>query len=89
MKLGLGMACAAAIAASTALTAPALAQDKVSLVVNTVQIFGTIDPAKVNDYTEYMAAVNLYDGLTTVSPEGQVVPQLRLRSPPLSNLSLP
>ncbi|MBW8636125.1 ABC transporter substrate-binding protein [Hoeflea sp. WL0058] len=75
-KLGLGLACAAAIAASTALTAPAVAQDKVSLVVNTVQIFGTIDPAKVNDYTEYMAAVNLYDGLTTVSPEGQVVPQL-------------
>jgi peptide/nickel transport system substrate-binding protein len=67
---------AAALAAATALTSPALAQDKVSLVVNTVQIFGTIDPAKVTDYTEYMAAVNLYDALTTVASSGEVVPQL-------------
>ena len=29
--------------------------------VNAVQIFGTIDPAKINDYTEYMAGVNLYE----------------------------
>jgi len=29
--------------------------------VNVVQIFGTIDPAKVNDYTEYMAGVNMYE----------------------------
>ena len=28
--------------------------------VNTVQIFGTIDPAKINDYTEYMAGVTKY-----------------------------
>lgn len=67
---------AAALAAATALTAPAVAQDKLSLVVNVVQIFGTVDPAKVTDYTEYMAAVNLYDGLTTVSSAGEVVPQL-------------
>ncbi|MEX0954975.1 MAG: ABC transporter substrate-binding protein [Rhizobiaceae bacterium] len=67
---------AAALAAATALTAPAVAQDKLSLVVNVVQIFGTVDPAKVTDYTEYMAAVNLYDGLTTVSSTGEVVPQL-------------
>ncbi|MCR4264754.1 ABC transporter substrate-binding protein [Nitratireductor sp. ZSWI3] len=67
---------AATLAAATALTAPAVAQDKLSLVVNVVQIFGTVDPAKVTDYTEYMAAVNLYDGLTTVSSEGEVIPQL-------------
>ena len=67
---------AAALAATTALTVPAVAQDKLSLVVNVVQIFGTVDPAKVTDYTEYMAAVNLYDGLTTVSSAGEVVPQL-------------
>lgn len=66
----------AALAAATALTAPAVAQGKLSLVVNVVQIFGTVDPAKVTDYTEYMAAVNLYDGLTTVNKEGEVVPQL-------------
>lgn len=71
-----GMALAAGLAAATTLTAPALADDKVTLVVNTVQIFGTIDPAKINDYTEYMAAVNLYDGLTTVNGAGQIVPQL-------------
>lgn len=66
----------AVLAATTALTAPAMAQDKLSLVVNVVQIFGTVDPAKITDYTEYMAAVNLYDGLTTVSSGGEVVPQL-------------
>lgn len=55
---------------------PALAQDPVSITVNMVQIIGTIDPAKVTDYTEYMAAVNLYDALTTVDGDGNVVPQL-------------
>lgn len=66
---------ATALAGLTAL--PALAQDgKVSATVNAVQIFGTIDPAKINDYTEYMAAVNLYDALTTVDGTGAVVPQL-------------
>ena len=44
--------------------------------MNTVQIFGTIDPAKISDYTDYMAAVNLYDGLVTVDPAGNLVPQL-------------
>lgn len=67
---------AAGLAAATALTAPAGAQDRLSLVVNVVQVFGTVDPAKVTDYTEYMAAVNLYDALTTVSSGGEVVPQL-------------
>jgi peptide/nickel transport system substrate-binding protein len=55
---------------------PALAQDEVAITVNMVQIIGSIDPAKVSDYTEYMAAVNLYDGLTTVDPDGNVIPQL-------------
>ncbi len=61
---------------TTALTAPAAAQEKVSIVVNATQEFGTIDPGKINDYTEYMAAVNLYSGLTTVNPDGSVVPEL-------------
>lgn len=56
---------------------PAAAQDdKVAITVNTVQIFGTIDPAKINDYTEYMAVVNLYDALTTVDGTGTIIPQL-------------
>ncbi|WP_319518469.1 ABC transporter substrate-binding protein [uncultured Martelella sp.] len=66
---------ALAASASTALV-PAAAQDKVSIVVNATQVFGTIDPARINDYTEYMAAVNLYDGLTTVAGDGSIVPQL-------------
>lgn len=49
---------------------------KTSITVNTTQIFGTIDPAKVKDYTEYMAAVNLYEGLTTVNPKGEAQPLL-------------
>ncbi|MDF1524364.1 MAG: ABC transporter substrate-binding protein [Trueperaceae bacterium] len=44
--------------------------------VNAVQIFGSIDPAIVSDYTDYMAAVNLYDGLVTIDENGAFVPQL-------------
>lgn len=54
--------------------APALAKNVVTM--NTVQIFGTIDPAKISDYTDYMAAVNLYDALVTVNAKGEIVPQL-------------
>ena len=39
----------------------------------TGQIFRSIDPAKVTDYTDYMGVVNLYDGLTTVEPDGSTV----------------
>ncbi len=52
----------------------ALAQNVVTM--NTVQIFGTIDPAKISDYTDYMAAVNLYDSLLTVDSGGNLIPQL-------------
>ena len=44
--------------------------------VNAVQIFGTIDPAKINDYTEYMAGVNLYEALTTLDGSGAIQPLL-------------
>jgi len=54
--------------------APALAKNVVTM--NTLQIFGTIDPAKISDYTDYMAAVNLYDGLVTVDSSGNLVPEL-------------
>ncbi|GGD28591.1 ABC transporter substrate-binding protein [Sinisalibacter lacisalsi] len=66
-------------ALALALTAPlpaAAQDDAVSISVNIVQIVGTIDPSKVTDYTEYMAAVNLYDALTAVMPDGSVQPQL-------------
>ncbi|MDB5538487.1 MAG: oligopeptide transporter, periplasmic oligopeptide-binding protein [Devosia sp.] len=53
--------------------APAMA---VTVTMNTVQIFGTIDPAKISDYTDYMAAVNLYDGLVTVDGDGNIIPEL-------------
>ncbi|MDN2567038.1 ABC transporter substrate-binding protein [Aquibium sp. A9E412] len=77
MKRFVPIALAAALAGTTALAGTARAQeDRISLVVNAVQIFGTVDPAKVNDYTEYMAIVNLYDALTTVDADGNVVPQL-------------
>ncbi|MFT4000029.1 MAG: ABC transporter substrate-binding protein [Rhizobium sp.] len=54
----------------------ASAADKVSIAVNTMQIFSSLDPAKVTDYTGYMAIVNMYDALTTVSPAGEIVPHL-------------
>lgn len=62
-------------AAATALfSGAATAQNVVT--VNVVQIFGTIDPAKINDYTEYMADVNLYDALTTLDSAGNILPLL-------------
>jgi peptide/nickel transport system substrate-binding protein len=64
-----------AIAATIGLAAvPVVA--KTAITVTATQIFGTIDPAKVKDYTEYMAAVNLYEGLTTVDPQGRILPLL-------------
>ncbi len=54
--------------------APVVAQNVVT--VNAVQIFGTIDPAKINDYTEYMAGVNMYEALTTLDGDGNIQPLL-------------
>ncbi|HVX82877.1 MAG TPA: ABC transporter substrate-binding protein [Devosiaceae bacterium] len=53
---------------------PALAETLVTM--NTVQIFSTIDPAKISDYTDYMAAVNLYDALVSVDEKGNLIPKL-------------
>lgn len=64
----------AALALGAIAAGAATAQTVVTM--NTVQIFGTIDPAKISDYTDYMAAVNLYDGLVTVDSSGNLVPQL-------------
>ena len=64
-----------AVALTAGLLAGAAAAQTV-VTMNTVQIFGTIDPAKISDYTDYMAAVNLYDGLVTVDGDGNLVPQL-------------
>jgi peptide/nickel transport system substrate-binding protein len=64
----------AALIAGTAGLSAASAETVVTM--NTVQIFGTIDPAKISDYTDYMAAVNLYDGLVTVDSKGNLVPEL-------------
>jgi len=65
---------AAALATSIASAAPAFADTVVTM--NTVQIFGTIDPAKISDYTDYMAGVNLYDGLVSVDGKGNLIPEL-------------
>ncbi|NKK56123.1 ABC transporter substrate-binding protein [Rhizobium leguminosarum bv. viciae] len=70
IALGTGMALLMNSAAATS------ADDKVSIAVNTMQIFSSLDPAKVTDYTGYMAIVNMYDGLTTVSLSGEIVPHL-------------
>ncbi|PKA42674.1 ABC transporter substrate-binding protein (plasmid) [Rhizobium sullae] len=70
LALGTGMALLMSSAAAFS------ADDKVSIAVNTMQIFSSLDPAKVTDYTGYMAIVNMYDGLTTVSPSGEIVPHL-------------
>jgi peptide/nickel transport system substrate-binding protein len=78
MKMNVRQRIATLLAGATALgitaTAPAMAANIVTM--NAVQIFGTIDPAKISDYTDYMAAVNLYDGLVNVDDKGNLVPEL-------------
>jgi peptide/nickel transport system substrate-binding protein len=64
------------LAPLAALLAISIAAAQTTVTMNVVQIFGTIDPAKVTDYTEYMAAVNLYDGLVTVDASGTIQPNL-------------
>ena len=71
--LGLGLGAAMAMGA----TAPAAAENVAT--VNVVQIFGTIDPAKINDYTEYMAGVNMYEALTTLDSKGNILPLIAER----------
>jgi peptide/nickel transport system substrate-binding protein len=50
------------------------AEAKTSITVTLTQILGTTDPAKVKDYTEYLGAVNTYEGLTTVDGKGNTLP---------------
>jgi peptide/nickel transport system substrate-binding protein len=56
--------------------APSAAAAGTTVTMNTVQIFSTIDPAKITDYTDYMAAVNLYDALVGVDGKGNLTPEL-------------
>jgi peptide/nickel transport system substrate-binding protein len=65
-----------ALATGLATIAGAPLAAKTLVTMNTVQIFGTIDPAKISDYTDYMAAVNLYDGLVGVDYGGNLTPKL-------------
>lgn len=44
--------------------------------MNSVQRFGTIDPAKGTDYTQTMALLNLYDALVFPDSEGNLQPHL-------------
>ncbi|MEO9274322.1 ABC transporter substrate-binding protein [Marinomonas sp. 5E14-1] len=60
----------------TALPAHAESYEDLTATMNIVQVVGTIDPAKVTDYTEYLMSVNLYDGLTTADTKGNIVPNL-------------
>lgn len=47
-----------------------------AMVLNVVQRFGTIDPAKGTDYTQVMAMVNLYDPLVFPDSDGVMQPHL-------------
>jgi peptide/nickel transport system substrate-binding protein len=47
-----------------------------TLRMNSVQRFGTVDPAKGTDYTQTMALLNLYDGLVFPDTEGNLKPHL-------------
>ncbi len=47
-----------------------------TMVLNAVQRFGTVDPAKGTDYTQVMAMVNLYDPLVFPDGEGVMQPHI-------------
>lgn len=68
----------ATLTAALFATGSAMAEkyDDLTATMNVIQVVGSIDPAKVDDYTEYMMAVNLYDGLTTADEKGNIVPHL-------------
>ncbi|ASA56869.1 ABC transporter substrate-binding protein [Vibrio gazogenes] len=70
------MVAALTAAVLTSGTAFAESYDDLTATMNVIQVVGSIDPAKVSDYTEYMMAVNLYDGLTTADTTGKIVPHL-------------
>lgn len=75
MKLRFPLLRPLALAAALLLVLSSAAAQRV-VTLNAVQIFGTIDPAIASDYTDYMAAVNLYDGLVTVDENGAILPLL-------------
>ncbi len=66
---------AAGILALAAFAAPR-AEAETLVTMNTSQIFSTVDPSKISDYTDYMAAVNLYDGLVGVDYSGNLKPEI-------------
>jgi peptide/nickel transport system substrate-binding protein len=47
-----------------------------TLNVQVAQAFGTLDPATGNDYTQFLANINMYDNLLTQKPDGSVIPLL-------------
>lgn len=47
-----------------------------TLNVQVAQAFGTLDPAVGNDYTQFLANINMYDNLLTQKPDGSVLPNL-------------
>ncbi|GFE51202.1 peptide ABC transporter [Roseobacter cerasinus] len=73
MKMLKGTLLGATLTSAMALSAGTALADNV-ITVNATQIFGTIDPAKINDYTEYMAGVNMYEALTTLDGDGAIQP---------------
>ena len=77
MKKALMVTALAAIVAQSAYADTTKAKyDDLTATMNVIQVIGTIDPAKITDYTEYMMAVNLYDGLTTADKTGKIIPLL-------------
>jgi len=65
-----------AVASTAVILGAGAASAQNVVTVNAVQIFGTVDPAKINDRTEYMAGVNLYEALTTLDGGGATQPLL-------------
>lgn len=68
----------AALTTALVTTVPVNAQsyDDLTATMNIIQVVGSIDPAKVSDYTEFLMAVNLYDSLTTADMKGNIIPSL-------------
>ena len=77
--LGLGAAALSQITGALDAHAERSASGLNTLTLNTVQVFGNIDPAIGTDYTQNMAQINFYDTLLTPTASGGLTGRLAER----------
>jgi ABC-type transport system substrate-binding protein len=77
--LGVGATALAQVSTALDVHAERMTSGLNTLTLNTVQVFGNIDPAIGTDYTQNMAQINFYDTLLTPTASGNVTGRLAER----------